>query len=141
VAAAFAQALGLDPLLAKSVALLHDMCRQEKRHRQAAARELRALHLPRLAALVEEHMDCTLADGAPFTEKELVYLADKYVCGDRLVTVPERFASKMDMYAGDSKALAAIEARLARAGHLERRLARELGLPPYELAGRALLTP
>lgn len=138
VAVAFAKALGLDPLLTESGALLHDMCREESAHGRAAARELRALSLPRLAELVEEHTDCSLPDSAPFSEKEIIYLADKYVSEDQVSTLRERFAPKMELYANKPKALAAARARLARAEAMEQRLARELKEAPLELARRAV---
>jgi hypothetical protein len=94
-----------------------------------------------MARLVEEHRDCALADEAPLTEKELIYLADKYFQGDRLVSLQERFLHKQELFAGDEEALVAIRGRLARAEAMEARLGRESGMPPFELAGGALKKP
>ena len=128
----------LDPLLAEAGGLLHDMCKGEAQHEMAAGEKLRALGLPAMARLVEEHRDCTLADDAPVTEKELIYLADKYLYGERLVSLQKRFGQKLDLFSEDADACAAIRGRLARATAMELRLGREAGAPPFELACEAL---
>lgn len=128
----------LDPLLAEAGGLLHDMCKGEAQHELAAGTALRALGLPAMARLVEEHRDCALADDAPVTEKELIYLADKYLYGDRLVNLQERFGQKLDLFSGDADACAAIRGRFARAEAMELRLGRETGALPFELACEAL---
>lgn len=145
VAVAFAAALNnvgfpLDPRLAETGGLLHDLCKGQAQHEAAAGEALRALHLPALAPLVEGHRDCMLAEDAPVTEKELIYLADKYVYGDRLVTIEQRFGQKLERFAGDEAACAAIRGRLARALALERRFGRESGLEAFATARAALET-
>lgn len=131
----------LDPDMAEAGGLLHDLCKGEPQHERAAGRELRALGLPAMARLVEEHRDCALAEDAPVTEKELVYLADKYVYGDRLVDVRTRFGQKLTLFAQDAEAGAAIRGRLARAEAMELRLRKECGKAPLELARAALAEP
>jgi len=128
----------LDPRMAEAGGLLHDMCKGEARHERAAGEKLRALGLPAAARLVEEHRDLALADQAPITEKELIYLADKYVCGDRPVTLQERFGRKLEQFSEDAAACAAIRGRLARAEAMEARLRRETGVVPFALACDAL---
>lgn len=131
--AAFCAAAGnaVDPDLAEAGGLLHDMCKGEPEHEKAAGKALRDMGLSRAARLVEEHRDCALADHAPITEKELVYLADKYVFGDKLVPLRQRFGQKLACFSEDARARAAICGRLARAEALERRLQDELGYEPF----------
>lgn len=133
-----AAGLPLDPDIAETGGLLHDMCKGEPGHEAAAGRTLREMGLPAAALLVEEHRDCRLDDAAPLTEKELVYLADKYVYGSRLVDIHTRFGQKLALYAGDEDACAAIRGRLERAERMERRVARESGKEPVDLAAQAL---
>jgi len=133
-----AAAAALDPLLAKTGGLLHDMRKGHKRHEEAAGEALRGLGLPAVARIVEDHRDLALADDAPLTERELVYLADKYVYGDRLVSLPERFGRKLELFSEDVAACEAIRGRLARAEAMEQRLCRETGALPFELARDAL---
>ena len=90
------------------------------------------------AALVADHRDLSVPDAAPLTERELVYLADKYCHGREFVPLELRFGQKLDLYAADPAACAAIRGRLGRARALEARLAREMGRPPADIARQAL---
>jgi len=128
----------LDPLLARAGGLLHDLCKGQERHERAAGEKLRALGLPVMARFVEDHRDLTLAEDAPITERELIYLADKYVYGDRPVPLRERFGQKLALFSENEEACTAIRGRLSRARAMEARLARETGATPFELAREAL---
>ncbi len=119
-------------------ALLHDMCKQEERHEVAAGKALREMGLGALAPLVEEHTDCQLAANAPITEKELIYLADKYVYGKKPVPIEQRFTQKLLFFAHIPEAGIAIKARLARAKAMEKRLSAEIGKNTFSLAQKAL---
>ncbi len=119
-------------------ALLHDMCKHEPKHEQAVGKVLRELGLFALAPLVEEHNDCQLDKDLPVTEKELIYLADKYICGKELVPMQQRFEQKLTLYAHIPEACLAIKSRLKRAKTMEERVANELGIAPYILAKQAL---
>ena len=120
----------LNPDLALTGGLLHDICKGEKDHESAAGRLLRHLRLPVLARLVEDHCDLSLPDDQPITERELVFLADKYCYGTSFVPVARRFEQKLEIFACDPEAVTAIKGRLERALALEKRLARELACGP-----------
>jgi hypothetical protein len=67
-------------------------------------------------------------------EAQLVYLADKLVLGDRLVSLDERFAARLAQVGDDPAAHEGVllrleEARLVQA-RVERALGRPLGLAP-----------
>lgn len=150
VAAALAQALresraerkragtGPDPELARTGGLLHDIRKGQPEHERAGGRFLAGLGLPVAAALVADHRDLSVPDTAPLTERELVYLADKYCYGREFVPLERRFGQKLDLYAADPAACAAIRGRLGRARTLEARLAREVGRAPVDIARQAL---
>ena len=114
----------LDPDIALAGGLAHDICKGEKQHEAAAGRLFRHLHLPVMAHLVEDHRDLTLPDDQPLTERELVFLADKYCYGASFVPVRQRFEQKIETF-GD-EAVQAIRGRMERALAMEARLAREL---------------
>ncbi len=128
----------LSPLLAKAGGCIHDICKGERFHEAAAGRLLRSLGLTRMATLVEEHRDMTLPENLPFSERELVFLADKYVRGKWSVALEERFHSKMELFAEDAEAVAAIRGRMGRAQAMAARLAAECGQEPEALAREAL---
>ena len=122
--------LGLDPDLALAGGLVHDICKGEKGHEVAAGRLFRHLHLPLMAHLVEDHRDLTLPDDQPITERELVFLADKYCYGGSFVSVRQRFEQKLQTLGAE--VAQAIRGRMDRALAMEARLARELGCPTGE---------
>ncbi len=117
----------LNPDLALAGGLVHDIRKGAKGHEAAAGRLFRKLHLPVMAHLVEDHRDLTLPDDQPITERELVFLADKYCYGSSFVPVRQRFEQKMETFGAE--AAQAIKGRMERALAMEARLARELGCP------------
>ncbi len=119
-------------------AWVHDMCKGQVHHAQAAARDLERMGLELLAPLVEEHMDLALASHEVVGEKELIFMADKFVSGNLLVPVQERFLQKMEIYALDPEAMLAIGGRMQRALNVEKRIQDELDQAPWDLAQQAL---
>jgi putative nucleotidyltransferase with HDIG domain len=67
-----------------AAALLHDVKRLEKNHDTAGASLLQDLGFPRVAEVVDQHMNIELDPHAPVRETELVYFADKLCSGPDL---------------------------------------------------------
>lgn len=134
VAEALAQALNtagaaLDIPLVKAAALLHDVAKGHPRHEAAGGELLRAWGFDAAAPIVAGHRDCILASDAPLTEREIVYLADKFVFGRWLVPVAQRFQQKLDLFAGNPEATAAITRRLQNALSVLARVEAAIGAP------------
>lgn len=121
-----------DVVCCRVAGLLHDVCKGEVEHETAGERLLRAYGLERLAVIVGAHRDMAPVPPDQLSEKELVFLADKYCRGGDWVSVARRFGDKLERYAGDEDACAAIEGRRERALRMEAALAEALRL----LAGR-----
>ena len=79
----------LDRTLLTGAALLHDIARTEKDHAELGAAWLRELGYDRAAALVGSHHDLK-SDAVD--ETAVLFLADKCVREDRIVSLEERFA-------------------------------------------------
>ena len=124
----------LDSRLAMAGGLLHDICKGQAEHEKAAGHLFRSWGMERMARLVEDHRDMALPHDAPLSERELVFLADKYVHGSRPVSLEERFAQKLHIYAQDAAACVAIRGRRERAAAMARRFAMESGRDPAEMA-------
>jgi len=75
-------------------ALLHDIKKTNGHsHASDGAKYLKMQGYEEVARLVERHNDASVfMEGAPLTELEVLYYADKLVKGDSLVTISERFA-------------------------------------------------
>ena len=136
--------------------LLHDVDHGPSRHDLAAAKRLAEIGWPDLAAVVGAHTelppawtriagydgpagdrhadDAALYDGKPDEVVEaavLVHMADKYVKGEKLVTLDERFGAFV-AYGGDPEVLTHVRRRWNAALAIERRLSERLGRAPIE---------
>jgi molybdenum cofactor cytidylyltransferase len=135
VAARLAEALnaagsGLDSRVLVAAALLHDIARTEADHAARGAEVLASLGFPRVAAVVAGHMDPPGQAGADLGEAAILFLADKLVLGDRVLTLRERVSVTESRFAGDQMALAAACLRLGAAAALGRQV--------EEIAGSSL---
>lgn len=85
----------LDLSLLVAAALLHDIKKGERNHPQRGGEYLERLGYGSVAAAVVEHMDLLDLEEESVSEKELLYLADKLVKGDREVGIEARFRSML----------------------------------------------
>lgn len=110
----------LDFALLEAAALVHDIAKGQRRHEEAGGRLLEAEGFPEAAAIVAAHRDIDPA-GLEFpAERELVYLADKLVRGSQVLGLERRFQEKLDQFAGDAEACAAIARRRGHARDMAR---------------------
>lgn len=112
--------LELDLELMHNAALLHDIGKNQPSHEAVGAAMLRNLGLSGLAPIVAAHRDVPPPQNGQLTEMEVVCLADKLVYGSVLVSVEERFAEKLAIYAEDASACLAIENRKKNALALQK---------------------
>lgn len=126
---------GLDLELVEAAALLHDIAKGQPRHEEAGEQLLLELGHPRTAAIVAAHRDIDPAGLARPMERELVYLADKLVRGPQRVSITRRFQEKLDHFAQDEGASAAIRRRLAHALGMRRLVERCASRSLEELLG------
>lgn len=133
--------LDLDISLIKASALLHDVAKGQPHHEAAGGQLLDALGFHRAAAIVAAHRDAVLPDSAPITEREIVYLADKFVFGRWLVPVQLRFQQKLDLFAADPEATAAIRRRLGNAQNVLARVEARLNAKAEDVIAAAGFHP
>lgn len=88
--------LCLNVALVRAAAILHDLAKGQPDHARSGARILVDLGFPGVARIVALHMDCDFQEGAPLDEAAIVYLADKLVQEDRVVSIPERFKRSLE---------------------------------------------
>ncbi|WP_035105515.1 DVU_1551 family NTP transferase [Desulfohalovibrio reitneri] len=138
VASALAQAVNsrspgrIDEDLAVSGALLHDIAKGQPGHCAAGASRLAELGFsPRLCAVVAGHADHEPHKDAGVDETEVVYLADKLVRGTRVAPLDERFQAKRSAWAGDRRAVRAVDRRWDQARRIAGRVEAACGgMPP-----------
>jgi CTP:molybdopterin cytidylyltransferase MocA/5'-deoxynucleotidase YfbR-like HD superfamily hydrolase len=116
-----------------SSALIHDLARDCPHHAAEGARILREMAFPRIADIVEIHMDYTVNKGAPVTEAEVVFLADKCFQENRKIGMEERFNAKLRQYGADSGAYRNILRRRENAVEAQKRIEALMGCTIHEL--------
>jgi len=131
-------AVRLDPGLVLGAALTHDIGKGTKRHEAAGAELLREHGFSDAADIVAAHFDVALADDAPITEKEVVFLADKLVRCHGPVPLRGRYLEKMEMYRHEQGAEEAIRGRMGRAEAVMIRFDREMDGSAEAVAREAL---
>ncbi|WP_243439165.1 DVU_1551 family NTP transferase [Fundidesulfovibrio soli] len=132
VALCFAKALNaagraLDLESVRTAGLLHDVAKGKPDHEREGGVLLRGYGFSDTAAIVAAHRDVSLPEGELLGEREVVYLADKFVRGASLIPLEARFQEKLDLHAGDEAATAAITRRLNNARRVLAALEAEAG--------------
>jgi len=127
----------LDLRLIYAAALVHDVARAEPDHARRGADILREWDMPRMAEIVEAHMDLNVPMEGPIREAEVVFLADKLICEDSWVGIDRRFSARLQDHRADPRIEASIRSKLdsARrsAGRVESVIGRPLtSLPPLD---------
>jgi putative nucleotidyltransferase with HDIG domain len=121
----------LDVALVRAGCLLHDLARLQHDHARLAQELLANFGLPRLGAVVGQHM--VIAPHFPrtpgVTEAELVYLADKLVADDEAVGLDQREARALRKVRAGSDAAGRIRARMDDARTIAGKAAAVLGRP------------
>jgi len=97
-----------------AAALLHDIAKGKPNHAKVGAQWLKDMGYEEISEIVAEHMELNSISSA-ITEKEVVFLADKLIYKDKLVTINERFSNKENMYKNNKEALQTVERRKKQA--------------------------
>jgi len=118
----------LDAGLICAGALLHDIAKGGKN--DAGTRILDEMGFSSVARVVAAHTDLGVEDSAPVSEREVVYIADKLVEGNRRVSLDRRLPSGIERFAGNAEAPRGggmgWKNAIAVRDRLERRLGRSL---------------
>lgn len=92
-------------------ALLHDVCRTEKKHAEAGAKFLIQHGFYRIGELIMIHMDWPEERPVQIDEAAILYLADKLVSGNQDMTLEQRFLQKTEQYADQPETVENIRRR------------------------------
>jgi CTP:molybdopterin cytidylyltransferase MocA len=125
--------LQLDVNLITAGGMLHDLAKSRPHHARAGARMLLAMGYPDVAKIVAAHHTIDFKDGLPLDEASILFLADKLVLGDRIVSLDERFSECLTKYAKDTTVLHEVKQRLKRARILEKTVEQMTGMRLKEL--------
>jgi hypothetical protein len=111
------------------------MAKAQPRHAEVAAAILQSHAMYRVAEVVAAHTEMEF-DGT-IDERAVVYLADKLVSGDRLISLEERFRRSLDRFRDNSDALASAHRRKAAAEQMAIAIENCLGIPLIAILNEA----
>ncbi|MFP4256025.1 MAG: DVU_1551 family NTP transferase [Desulfobacterales bacterium] len=123
----------LDPELAYTCGLVHDIAKGQPGHEKAGGELLRKMGLDDMAPAVAEHRDVKPGREGGVGITEVVFIADKMIRGEKRVEIKDRFQEKLDLYCSDPEAVAAISGRLKNALEVEKEIRKILGRPLREV--------
>ncbi len=125
----------IDSALVVAAGLLHDLAKGQPDHARRGGRLLEDLGYGRVGRVVASHTDISVNDQG-LDESALVYLADKFVAGNRLVTLRERFGRASEKFGDRPDILKSIAKRYKDALTIKRRLEEVLGIALEDLICR-----
>ncbi|TGE34428.1 DVU_1551 family NTP transferase [Desulfosporosinus sp. Sb-LF] len=117
--------------LIRAAALLHDLAKGEPHHAQVGAKML--INYPEVAEIVAEHTDICLNPDQSLTEKEIVYLADKLVIEDQIISLQDRFAGPLEQHKNDQEVTKKIRRRFSNAERIQTRIEEIIKMPLHDL--------
>ena len=120
--------LTLNVELVQAGAMLHDLAKGQPDHAAVGAELLCSMDFPQVATVVGAHTDLDFSGGS-IEESAIVYLADKLVRGEELVTIDQRFQPALDRFRDDPPALRAAQRRMATVKAVALAVETRLGAP------------
>lgn len=119
----------VDLELIRSAALLHDIAKGQSKHDIAGGQILKKLGFAKVGEIVAVHSDLAGGNTNLPLETKIVYLADKFVEGEKLVNLEERYSFTKRCFGLTPEIQAAIAGRLNVARHVKQEFEKILGYP------------
>ncbi|TIH13219.1 HD domain-containing protein [Marinifilum sp. JC120] len=119
--------------LITAAALLHDIAKGKPDHAAAGAAIIRENGYDEVADIVAAHNELDYSGDLPVTEKEIVFIADKLVKGDQMVTVIYMYDHKIES-CSDEQLLAKLKQCKETALRIKTAIEQETGKNLEELA-------
>lgn len=117
----------LDIQAVEAAALLHDIARTKPHHDRTGADFLLSKGYAEIAEIVRQHMKLDPEERSRVSEVTVVYIADKYVEGDSIVSLENRFSEKIKAFYKSPAAMKSIEENYRIALALQDTMEKEIG--------------
>ena len=107
--------------------LLHDLAKGKSNHAMVAGRMLRKMGYLSVAKVVEKHIDIPLPGTSQIDEAAVVYLADKLLKTDKIVSLEERYRPGMERYHHNQEIRQSIKKKLDNAKTIKNQIEKKIG--------------
>lgn len=119
--------LELDEVALEAAAMLHDIAKTDKNHAQVGENIMDELGYGKVGSIIGTHTDIKVVENDKLTENEILYLADKLVKEDKVITLEERFGQSLKIYSDNPEALRKIQNRWAAANKIIKKIEKTTG--------------
>jgi molybdenum cofactor cytidylyltransferase len=119
-----------------AASLLHDIARGERDHARKGSQLVARLGYPEVADVIASHMILDPDQRNQIDETAVVYLADKLVSGNRVVSLDERLGDRLNRFSEGAARQAARE-RMEQAAAIQQKIEDILGLTLGSILGWA----
>jgi putative nucleotidyltransferase with HDIG domain len=113
--------------LLTAAGLLHDICKGQEDHAGRAAEALREAGFPEVAEIVAEHVDLDMGADITVNETSLLYLTDKIVQGDGVISLDARRSAMLEKHSHDASIQRRITTRLDTAKRIQSKVEDTVG--------------
>ncbi|MFZ7125347.1 MAG: DVU_1551 family NTP transferase [Desulfobacterales bacterium] len=119
----------LDGKLIHAAAVLHDVAKGQPSHAETGGAWLKALGFEEVGRVVASHSNPALRETGDVTSAEVLYLADKFVSGEKVVSLFERFHNARMRFGGHTGAENGIRRREDTAHRIRDRIESRIRQP------------
>lgn len=112
--------------------LVHDLAKGKPNHSKRGGRLINCLGFSAVSGIVASHMDMEFAADHVVDEAAIVFLADKLVQGDRLVTLAERFGPALNKFSDSPEIVNSVLRRMRTAEAISERIVGLLGISSFD---------
>lgn len=124
--------LTLNEELVVAGGLVHDLAKGKPNHSRRGGRLITCMGFPALSGIVAAHMELEFTPDCVLDEAAVVFLADKFVQGDRIVPLNERFRPALTRFADSPEIISSVLQRQRTAEAIRDRIGSLLGVSSFE---------
>ncbi|QDR79681.1 DVU_1551 family NTP transferase [Sporomusa termitida] len=124
--------LNLSEELVVAGGLVHDLAKGNPNHSRRGERLITCMGFPALSGIIASHMDLEFTPEYVLDEAAVVFLADKLVQGDRIVSLSERFKPALTRFADSPEVISSVLQRQRTAEAIRDRIGSMLGISSFE---------
>ena len=119
--------LDVDTVLAG--ALLHDVVRCHKHRALANSLLLADMSYPQVAEIAAVNSGKNISKSKPLSESDVIFLADKMVMNQQIISINEYFTTMLEKHVRDRKTRRAILRKRKQAELIKKKVEKKIGLP------------
>jgi molybdenum cofactor cytidylyltransferase len=119
--------------LIMAASLLHDIAKGEKNHAQKGSEYIDSLGYPAVADIVASHMVLAPGHWGKINETTIVYMSDKLIAGDKIVSLEKRLEERLSLFKEDAERQ--VRERIEQAWMIQKKIESVLQIEVKQILG------